>query len=101
MAGAAERHADRVVVTSDNPRTEDPQAIITDIASGLRRPERATIIEDRATAIAWSLQQAAGNDVVLIAGKGHENYQEIGAERRPFSDYAVAAAALNGGEGVT
>ena len=94
MGKAAEHFADRVVVTSDNPRSEDPQAIIKDVVAGFVRPERATIIEDRAAAIAWSLQQAADNDVVLIAGKGHEDYQEFGAEQRPFSDYAVAAAAL-------
>ncbi len=101
MAKAAAHFADRVVVTSDNPRGEDPQAIIEDIVTGFVRPERATIIEDRAAAIAWSLQQAADNDVVLIAGKGHEDYQEIGAEQRPFSDYAVAAAALQKNEGTT
>jgi len=101
MGKAVEHFADRVVITSDNPRSEDPQAIINDIAAGLVRPERATIIEDRAAAIAWSLQSTADNDVVLIAGKGHEDYQETGAERRPFSDYAVAAAALQKGEGAT
>ncbi|MDJ0795052.1 MAG: UDP-N-acetylmuramoyl-L-alanyl-D-glutamate--2,6-diaminopimelate ligase [Woeseiaceae bacterium] len=99
MGKAAEHFADQVVVTSDNPRSEDPQSIIEDIVAGFARPERATIVEDRAAAIAWALQRAADNDVVLIAGKGHENYQEIGAEQRPFSDYAVAAAALRKGEG--
>ncbi len=101
MGKAAEHYADRIVITSDNPRSEDPTAIVNDTIAGLLRPERATIIEDRAAAIAWSLQQAADNDVVLIAGKGHENYQEIGAEQRPFSDYAVAAAALHKDGGTT
>lgn len=94
MGKAAEHFADRVVVTSDNPRSEDPQAIIDDVVAGLIRPECAEIIEDRAVAIAWTLVQAADNDVVLIAGKGHEQYQEIGSEQRPFSDVAIAAAAL-------
>ncbi|MDJ0709338.1 MAG: UDP-N-acetylmuramoyl-L-alanyl-D-glutamate--2,6-diaminopimelate ligase [Woeseiaceae bacterium] len=99
MGKAAEHFADRVVVTSDNPRTEDPESITRDIVAGFVRPERAAVIEDRAAAIAWSLQQAADSDIVLIAGKGHEDYQEFGAEQRPFSDYAAAAAALHAMEG--
>ncbi len=94
MGKAAERLADRIVITSDNPRHEVPQQIITEVVSGLLHPEAATVIEDRATAIAWVLQQAADSDIVLIAGKGHEDYQQIGAERRAFSDYAVALATL-------
>ncbi len=94
MAKSAERLADRVVITSDNPRTEDPQQIIDDVVAGLARPESATIIEDRAAAIAWVVAQANEADIVLIAGKGHENYQQVGTEKRPFSDYAVAEAAM-------
>ncbi len=94
MARSAERLADDIVITSDNPRTENPQQIIDAIVSGLTRPEQATVIEDRATAIAWAIEQAAETDIVLIAGKGHEDSQEIGTERRPFSDYTVAEAAL-------
>ncbi|MGI9239009.1 MAG: UDP-N-acetylmuramoyl-L-alanyl-D-glutamate--2,6-diaminopimelate ligase [Woeseiaceae bacterium] len=94
MAGLAERLADRVVITSDNPRGEDPLEIIDDIVSGLSRPKSATIIEDRAAAIAWAVRQANELDVVLVAGKGHEDSQQIGDESRPFSDYAVAEAAL-------
>ncbi|MGB5625203.1 MAG: UDP-N-acetylmuramoyl-L-alanyl-D-glutamate--2,6-diaminopimelate ligase [Woeseiaceae bacterium] len=94
MAKSAERLADRVVITSDNPRTEDPQQIIDDAVAGLARPEAATIIEDRAAAIAWVVAQANEADIVLIAGKGHENYQQVGTEKRPFSDYAVAEAAM-------
>ena len=96
MGKLAERRADVLVVTSDNPRTEDPQAIIDDIVAGLRKP--ATVIEDRAAAIAWAIQNAGDDDVVLIAGKGHEDYQEIGGDRLPFSDYAVAMTALQAGE---
>lgn len=94
MAKSAERLADHVVITSDNPRTEDPRQIINDVVAGLARPGSATIIEDRAAAIAWAVTQANNADIVLIAGKGHENYQQTGTENRPFSDYTVAEAAL-------
>ena len=99
MARVAERFADRVVITSDNPRHEDPASIIDAAVAGLGSPERATVIEDRAAAIAWTLAAVDANDAVLIAGKGHENYQQVGDERRPFSDFALAAAALQGREG--
>lgn len=95
MARSAERLADHVVVCSDNPRTEDPRQIIDAVVAGLTRPQKATVIEDRATAIAWAIEQADNSDIVLIAGKGHEDYQQIGSERRPFSDYTVAKAALH------
>lgn len=94
MASLAETFADRVVVSSDNPRTEDPLKIIDQVVAGLARPEAATIIEDRAAAIAWVIRQADPSDAVLIAGKGHEDYQEIGTEKRPFSDYTVAKCAM-------
>ena len=94
MASAAEEVADHVVVTSDNPRNESPDSIIDAIVGGLRHPERATIIEDRAAAIAWAIGHAATDDVVLIAGKGHETYQQFGNKARPFSDLLVARAAL-------
>ncbi len=92
MAAMAERLADKVVVTTDNPRSEDPQSIIADITDGFKDRGVATVIEDRATAIAWTVANAAATDVVLVAGKGHENYQEVDGERHPFSDYALAAA---------
>ncbi len=94
MGRVAERRADRVVVTSDNPRNEDPQAIIEDIVAGLNKPDRVTVIDDRAAAIAWTISSAAADDVVLLAGKGHENYQLLGHRRIDFSDYATASAAL-------
>lgn len=94
MGKVAEQLADRIVVTSDNPRGEAAGTIIDEIVAGLADTEAATIIEDRAAAIAWTIKQAAANDVVLIAGRGHENYQQIGIEQRPFSDYAVAETAL-------
>jgi UDP-N-acetylmuramoyl-L-alanyl-D-glutamate--2,6-diaminopimelate ligase len=94
MGAAAEHYADQIVITSDNPRSEDPQRIIDDVVAGLTHPERATIIEDRAAAIAWVVGSATDDDVVLLAGKGHEDYQESGGKRTPFSDFALAAAAL-------
>ena len=96
MGKLAERFADRVVVTTDNPRSEKPGAIIDDILQGFANPGSATVIEDRAAAINWAVANMAPGDVLLIAGKGHETYQEIDGERLPFSDYAIAAAA--GGE---
>ena len=94
MAKVAEHNADHLVITNDNPRGEDPRNIIDDIIAGLAHPERATIIEDRAAAIAWIIDQADAEDVILLAGKGHEEYQEVGGVRTPFSDFALAAAAL-------
>ena len=94
MGAAAERGADRVWITSDNPRGEDPHAIMAAIRAGLARPQAACMESDRARAIAQALEQAAVEDVVLIAGKGHEDYQEVRGERRPFSDQAHARAAV-------
>ena len=94
MARVAEQLADRIVVTSDNPRSEDAGEIITAIVDGFSDQEQATIIEDRATAIAWAIGNTAAEDVVLLAGKGHENYQLSGDQRRDFSDYGVAVANL-------
>ncbi len=93
MGELAERLADRTVVTTDNPRGEDPKKIIDEILSGFNNADDATVIEDRAAAIAWTVAHAGPSDVILIAGKGHESYQEVGGERRPFSDYALAWAA--------
>jgi len=94
MAAVAEKQADRVVVTSDNPRSERPSAIISQILLGLSRPEVAQVEPDRAAAIAATLAQAAPHDVVLIAGKGHEAWQEMAGERVAFSDRAHAIDAL-------
>jgi UDP-N-acetylmuramoyl-L-alanyl-D-glutamate--2,6-diaminopimelate ligase len=92
MGAAASRRADRVLVTSDNPRSEDPLRIIDAVASGAGgRAEREP---DRQRAIEAAVLGAAAEDVVLIAGKGHESYQEIAGKRLPFSDQAVARAAL-------
>ena len=94
MAAVAEKNADRVVVTSDNPRGEKPEAIISQILLGLSHHQCVQVQADRAQAIAGTLAQAAANDVVLIAGKGHEDYQEIGGVKHPFSDLEHARAAL-------
>jgi len=92
MGRAALSNADRVVLTSDNPRTEDPAAIMRDVQEGVAGEMVA--IEDRAAAIAWAVANAAADDVVLIAGKGHEDYQVVGETRRPFSDFKAAAENL-------
>jgi len=92
MGSVAAAMADAVVITDDNPRSESPAAIVADIRSGLPQGAKATVIHDRATAIRHALASAATDDVVLVAGKGHEDYQIVGAERRAFSDRAVIRA---------
>jgi UDP-N-acetylmuramoyl-L-alanyl-D-glutamate--2,6-diaminopimelate ligase len=92
MGEVARRLADRVVLTSDNPRGEDPATILTEIA--VAAPE-AEIIEDRAVAIRRTILSSERNDVLLLAGKGHEPYQEIAGGRCPFSDASEARAALD------
>lgn len=94
MGGIAERLADRVVVTSDNPRHEVPGAILKDIVGGLAKPADAAVIEDRRAAIRQALSLAGPHDVVLIAGKGHEDYQEIAGIKHAFSDVEEAAQVL-------
>ena len=96
MAAVAERQAQQTVLTSDNPRSEDPLVILAQMRAGLARPETALIESDRARAIARAVQGARAQDVVLIAGKGHEDYQEILGVKRPFSDLQQAQAALQG-----
>jgi UDP-N-acetylmuramoyl-L-alanyl-D-glutamate--2,6-diaminopimelate ligase len=94
MGAIAERLADRIIITDDNPRTENGDAIVADILKGLARPEAAIVERDRAVAINRAIAASAATDVVLIAGKGHEDYQIVGAERRSFSDHAQALQAL-------
>ena len=95
MAAAAEKDADQLVVTSDNPRSEDPMAIIGQMLKGLSRPQAAHAQQDRRAAIAHALQLAQPQDVVLLAGKGHENYQEIKGVKFAFSDRDQAQAILD------
>jgi len=94
MAAAAAAGADHLVITSDNPRSEDAKAIMADILTGLPASASAQVQADRAIAIVTAVQQAGAHDVVLVAGKGHENYQEILGQKLPFSDRALAEAAL-------
>ena len=98
MGAVASRLADRLVITDDNPRTEDPAAITAEILAGVDSNAKETrLIHDRAAAIAYALQLALAGDIVLIAGKGHETYQQIGMQYLPFSDQAVVARLLSGG----
>ena len=92
MGAAVAQGADCAIVTSDNPRHEDPQAILDDILSAMPAGQRA--LSDRGAAILAAIAEAGPEDVVLIAGKGHEDYQEIAGQRLPFSDAAVARQAL-------
>jgi UDP-N-acetylmuramoyl-L-alanyl-D-glutamate--2,6-diaminopimelate ligase len=92
MGEVASRLADRLVLTSDNPRSEDPQAILEAIRRGVSGAHE--LEPDRAAAIARAIGEASASDVVLIAGKGHETYQEIAGKRLPFSDAAAAESAL-------
>jgi len=95
MGAIAQRLAQQVVVTSDNPRGEPPAFIVLQIVAGLNgSQERVRVIEDRRAAIAHAVRSAGARDVVLIAGKGHEDYQEIAGVKHPFSDLAEAARAL-------
>ena len=96
MAAVAEELADRVIVTSDNPRSEPPQAIADEIVKGFESMRKVTVEIDRRAAIALAIGEARPGDVVVIAGKGHETYQIIGAVTRPFDDRDVAAEILNG-----
>lgn len=94
MAAAAEQWAQHVVLTSDNPRSECPQLILDSMVLGLQHADRATVIVDRAHAIAHAVSHAKPEDVVLVAGKGHEDYQEVMGVKHPFSDVAHAQSAL-------
>ena len=94
MAAIAEANADRIIVTDDNPRSEDGDAIVADIIAGFSEAAVYEVQRDRAIAIAQALKGAGPNDILLIAGKGHESYQEIAGVKHAFDDLAVARAAL-------
>ena len=94
MAACAERLADVVIVTDDNPRAEDGDRIVADILAGFARPGAVVVQRDRALAIALAIGEAGPEDIVLVAGKGHEPYQEIDGIRHPFDDSAVARECL-------
>jgi len=100
MARAVEEMADLGVITSDNPRTENPDAIIGDIWGGVKKEQKFIVEPDRARAIDMAIREARAGDVVLIAGKGHENYQIVGKEKRHFSDTEQSLAAIRKRQGV-
>ncbi len=94
MGAIAARDADAVVVTSDNPRGEPPAAILAEIVAGIAERTKVTVVEDRRAAIARAIAAADARDVILVAGKGHEDYQDIAGVKHPFSDAAEAEHAL-------
>ncbi|MFZ5607843.1 MAG: UDP-N-acetylmuramoyl-L-alanyl-D-glutamate--2,6-diaminopimelate ligase [Pseudomonadota bacterium] len=94
MGAIAERLADAVIVTDDNPRGEDGDAIVAAILAGMAAPQAVRVQRDRAAAIASAIAEAAPGDVVLVAGKGHEPYQEIAGVKHPFEDAAVVRDCL-------
>ncbi|HET8801971.1 MAG TPA: UDP-N-acetylmuramoyl-L-alanyl-D-glutamate--2,6-diaminopimelate ligase [Marinobacter sp.] len=100
MAREAEKLADVIIVTDDNPRSEHPAAIARDILAGFSGPERATVIHDRGQAIQEAIRSATMDDLVLVAGKGHEAYQEIAGQKMPFNDAEQVRHALNLNGGV-
>jgi len=95
MGQVASRFADRVVLTSDNPRSENPESIIREIQRGVKSAG-LHVNADRAEAIREAIYLASGNEIIVIAGKGHEDYQELASGRVPFSDYAVIDEAMSG-----
>ena len=95
MGAAAAGGADVVIVTSDNPRTEDPSAIVAQVALGARGARELVCLLDRSQAIAHAVGKAAAEDVVLVAGKGHEDYQIVGTRKLPYSDLAQVRAAMS------
>ena len=94
MGRIASKLADQVFVTSDNPRSEKPEAIVLDILNGIEAKRKAVAVVDRKLAIQSALEEARPGDTVVIAGKGHETYQQIGSEKIPFDDAAVAESVL-------
>ncbi|MBB2495538.1 UDP-N-acetylmuramoyl-L-alanyl-D-glutamate--2,6-diaminopimelate ligase [Aquipseudomonas ullengensis] len=98
MAEVAERLADAVLVTDDNPRTEDPAQIVADIRAGFAQPEQVEFVHGRGQAIAQLIASAVAGDVVVLAGKGHEDYQEIAGVRHAFSDLDETTKALQAWE---
>jgi UDP-N-acetylmuramoyl-L-alanyl-D-glutamate--2,6-diaminopimelate ligase len=96
MAAAAEAAADQEVLTSDNPRSEQAEAIVAAMVAGMQNPQQAQVQLDRAVAIAQTLAQAADHDVILVAGKGHETSQEINGRKVDFSDQEHVLLASGG-----
>lgn len=103
MAQIAVQYSDLAVLTSDNPRTEDPVRILNDMVDGIQdaNRDRYIVISDRREAIHYAVGKAKAKDIVLIAGKGHETYQEINGKRHDFDDREVAREALQLREKIT
>jgi UDP-N-acetylmuramoyl-L-alanyl-D-glutamate--2,6-diaminopimelate ligase len=94
MAAIAESLSDRVILTNDNPRSEAPEVIFADMLSGMQSPGNAVVVADRSDAIRLAIRESRHGDIVLVAGKGHETYQELQGKRLPFSDVAAVQAVL-------
>jgi UDP-N-acetylmuramoyl-L-alanyl-D-glutamate--2,6-diaminopimelate ligase len=94
MGEAAESVADKLVITSDNPRSESNELIVIDILAGLSKPTQAYVEHDRTKAIELALREAESTDLILVAGKGHETYQEIQGVKYPYSDKKVVTSLL-------
>jgi UDP-N-acetylmuramoyl-L-alanyl-D-glutamate--2,6-diaminopimelate ligase len=94
MGRIAEKYSDYVIITNDNPRSEEPSAIAADIIRGLHNPNGCLVIADRAQAIDFAVQQAKPGDLILVAGKGHEDYQIFADQTIPFSDAWLYSVAL-------
>ena len=101
MGALAEELADRVIVTNDNPRTESPEVIADAVLRGMKKPKLARVELDRECAISSALQEAQPNSIVLIAGKGAEEYQEIDGVKHPFSDREIVDRIRQGGRSAT
>ena len=101
MGSVAEQNADHVVLTADNPRSESNQAIVNDILAGMTESESAYIEHDRGRAIHYAVSSATAKDLVLVAGKGHENYQDINGVKSPFSDIEASLKALKAANDAT
>ena len=99
MANIAESFANQVIVTSDNPRSEDPDTIIDDIMEGFKHPDKITRIIQRKNAIKEAVLSSKAGSIVLVAGKGHETYQEINSERIHFDDREIVREALQQRDG--
>jgi len=89
MTKAAIQYADKIILTSDNPRTEDPDSIIDDLCRGYEHEKKIRRILNRKKAIEYTLTAAKKNDFIIVAGKGHEQYQQIGLEKKPFCDHNI------------
>ena len=89
MGEVVEKYSDICIVTSDNPRTEDPAAIIEDIMKGMKKKEKQVVIPDRTEAIGYAINNAGDGDIILLAGKGHETYQEINGVKYPMDEREI------------